>query len=343
MAIVAIEHSSTSQSIIKDILEDAGFEVFFFSPSDSSVKKIKQKKPEIILLESYNTQSTEKICINIRHDSYLRNVPIILVADQSDYEVIKNIVSRGLGNDFFRKPIKKQDLLERIEINIARNKIEKNNRSSLHDSLDLIGDLALNLENKNYELSLQLKKQKLSNVGFVNSLVRALESKDKYTAFHSTRVTRYALRTASKMGFPKKKLEKLRKASMLHDIGKIGINLSYINKASSLTRKEYEEMSLHPAIGAKILKPLNYLEDELNIVLHHHERWDGKGYPEKLEKNQISLLSGILSVSDAYDAMTSNRSYRLAMNKDTAIREIRKNREIQFHPEAVDAFLSNIN
>lgn len=343
MAIVAIEHSSASQKNIKDILEEAGFEIYFFSPLDESLREIEKKKPEIILLESYDAESTEKICLNIRHNNHLKNVPILLIADESDYESIKNFVSQGLGNDFFRKPIKRQDFLERIEINIARSKIEINNRSSLHDSLDLIGDLASDLENKNYELSLQLKKQKLSNVGFVNSLVRALESKDTYTAFHSTRVTRYALRAATKVGFPKKKLEKLRKASMLHDIGKIGIDLSYISKPTALTRKEFKQMSLHPEIGAKILRPLNFLEDELNIVLHHHERWDGEGYPEKLKKNQISLLSGILSVSDAYDAMTSDRSYRLALKKEQALQEIRKNRELQFHPEAVDAFLNSLN
>ena len=166
--------------------------------------------------------------------------------------------------------------------------------------------------------------------------------RDQYTERHSVNVTRLSVRTAQSMNLTPGEIECLEISSILHDIGKIAIPDNILLKPGSLTDEEYDTIKTHPEIGENILKSIKLFETERKIVRHHHERWDGKGYPDGLSGKEIPLLSRILSVADAYDAMTSDRPYRKGLPVEKAIGELRRNTGTQFDKEIVDAFIVTI-
>lgn len=175
----------------------------------------------------------------------------------------------------------------------------------------------------------------------IQSLARALEAMDKYTAGHSDRVTIYARLTAEHLGESPHRVELITQSGMLHDIGKLGCHAN-LNKPEKLTDQEYEIFKSHPSYGKEILDPISFLRPIVPGVHFHHERWDGKGYPLGLSGEDIPSIARILAVADSYDAMTSDRAYRRALRHDVAIAELRRCAGTQFDPTIVDAFLEAI-
>jgi len=189
--------------------------------------------------------------------------------------------------------------------------------------------------------SLSESRKKLQDYFYrvVQSLVRFLEAKDPYTCGHSQRVAEYAEQIASMMGFSQARIELLKKAAELHDIGKLTIHESILNKKGKLTDEEWKIIREHPIIGEEVLKPVLIDEEVMKMVRSHHERYDGKGYPDKIKGDNISIFAQIVSVADAYDAMTSPRAYRPAMSKEAAMVELKTNRGTQFNTQIVEAFI----
>jgi response regulator RpfG family c-di-GMP phosphodiesterase len=202
------------------------------------------------------------------------------------------------------------------------------------------------LENRFYQQSLELRVQDLdrknrsSLINGVQTLVQALEAKDAYTSGHSSRVSRYGMKTAVLLGFTDDALEHIRLGGELHDIGKIGTKEFILNKPGPLTPEEFQHIKEHSALGEKILAPfLAQSPVVLRIVRSHHERLDGKGLPDGLKGDAIPMEVRIVSLADAFDAMTSVRPYRPSLGVDRALQELRDNKSVQFDPEAVEAFL----
>jgi len=189
---------------------------------------------------------------------------------------------------------------------------------------------------KNYD---QMQRQKLD---LILTLANTLDSKDSYTAFHSENVANYALKIAKEMKLPKMKQEAIYLDSLIHDIGKIGIKENILTKPAKLTEEEYRSIKEHPNIGFQMIQHITPFHKNgiLDIVLYHHERYDGKGYPNNLKGENIPLEARIMCVTDSFDAMTSKRSYREDRGIEWAVQEIKKNRGTQFDPSVVQAFLS---
>lgn len=177
----------------------------------------------------------------------------------------------------------------------------------------------------------------------IQSLVAALEANDRYTSGHSDRVRILSLELGKYVGLDFRELETLEHASILHDIGKIGIDNVILQKQGKLTNREYKLIQTHPQIGNEILGPIGTLEDVRQIILQHHERYDGRGYPFGLKGEEISLKSRILSVVDTFDAMMTERPYRKAFALDKVHEELLANVGTQFDPHVVNAFLEMIN
>ena len=206
---------------------------------------------------------------------------------------------------------------------------------SFNTMADIMQELIVINENKVQELHSKNLELGNANKDLVASLVSAIEAKDKYTLGHSERVSKYAVSLANKLGLTEEKVEELRIAGLLHDVGKIGIDDEILKKPARLTKDEYEEVKKHPAIGSWILNTLDLSDTTMDAINYHHERFDGKGYPLGLSGKELSLEAQIIALSDAYDAMTSDRPYRKAMSNEEAIKEIKKCADTQFNPELV--------
>ena len=196
------------------------------------------------------------------------------------------------------------------------------------------------LKNKNEELLNYYNEIKRGYLQTMMALANSIEANDPYTAGHCQRVMEISCEIAKRMGFSNDKIESLRYAAIVHDIGKIAVRPEILNKGSKLTENEYDEVKKHPIIAYNILKDVNFLKDSLSAIVQHHERYDGTGYPRKLKGNQISVFAKILCISDAFDAMTTDRPYRKGMSVDKAIEEIEDGKDKQFDPVIADIFIS---
>jgi len=161
-------------------------------------------------------------------------------------------------------------------------------------------------------------------------IVKIVEAKDVYTAGHSVRVAEYAEKIARKLKLNEYDIEILKNIANLHDIGKIQIDLSILNKTEKLTSEDWDEIKKHPIVGFEIVKEITFLKDNANAVLYHHERYDGSGYPFGIGNDKTPLFAKIISVADSYDAMTTDRPYRKALNLKEAMEELERNSNKQF-------------
>ena len=177
------------------------------------------------------------------------------------------------------------------------------------------------------------------SVNIIHALASAIDAKSSWTKGHSERVSDYSLAIAERMGMAKREIERLRLAGLLHDIGKIGTYDVLLDKTGRLTDEEWELIKLHPSRGCEILEPITEFRDILPAVRHHHERWDGTGYPSGLRGEAIPLMARILTVADSFDTMTADRPYRSAIGVTNAIQEIRYCTGTQFAPDVADVFL----
>lgn len=211
----------------------------------------------------------------------------------------------------------------------------------------LASDVAMAIRNAQLFDDLKREAERNRNL-FIQTTIAlgsAIEAKDAYTHGHTERVTKYALAIARQMEnsrlheFQSKFFENLYIAGLLHDIGKIGVSEAILCKQDKLTEEEYEIMKGHTTRGAEILSALTGFDEVINGVKYHHERYDGKGYPDGLKGDDIPIIAAIIAVADTFDAITTDRSYRKGLSKEVAISEIQKNCYKQFNPKPVQALI----
>lgn len=226
---------------------------------------------------------------------------------------------------------------------------KKDSKKFGRDELDffvaLASDVSMAIRNAQLfkELELELDKRKRLFIHTTVALAAAIDAKDHYTHGHTARVTDLSLQIAQHLSqgnkevFNEKFLEDLHIAGLLHDIGKIGIPESILNKEGPLNDEERKRMQEHPTVGVTILQPIKELEVASLGVKYHHEKYDGSGYPERLKGNQIPLIASVISVADTFDAMTTNRPYRKGLSKKEAVEEIERESGKQFNPQVAKA------
>lgn len=211
----------------------------------------------------------------------------------------------------------------------------------------LASDVAMAIRNAYLfqQLQEELNKEQQLFINTIIALATAIEAKDNYTRNHTANVTNLSLMIAEKImqknkkAFDEKSLEQLRIASLLHDIGKIGVPEVILNKPGPLNEEERRKMKEHPAIGVAILQPIKELKSAILGVKYHHEKYDGSGYPDGLKGDEIPIIASIISIADTFDAMITNRPYRSALPKDKVIEEIKQQSGKQFDPQLSSAFI----
>lgn len=242
------------------------------------------------------------------------NVPIVILtaADTKD-EQIAALQTAGV-EEFFTKPVDMEIFLLKCERIISRR------------------IFALELE------ATTRRSQRLF-LNVIQVMAKVLEAKDPFTRFHSQNVAKYARQIGKRLGYSAEKLELLQIAGILHDFGKIGIKEAILNKPGSLTEEEYHAIRRHPMIASTILEPIEELETIISDIRHHHERYDGRGYPDELVGEDIPLGARIICVADSFDAMTSPRSYHEPMSDEEALEELERCAGTQFDSMVVEVFV----
>jgi putative nucleotidyltransferase with HDIG domain len=199
---------------------------------------------------------------------------------------------------------------------------------------------ATTLQARSRELMHSYRRLEESSLEAIESLNATVDAKDPYTAGHSARVQRIALAVAEELGIPSQRLDAIRFGGLFHDIGKIAVPDSILTKAGPLEAEEFARVQRHPVDGAEILSHFSRLRDAVPLIRHHHERWDGQGYPDRLAGDEIPQEACVVGLADAWDAMTTDRPYRAALTVEQAAAEVRSCRGSQFSPAVVDAFFA---
>lgn len=260
---------------------------------------------------------------------------------ESGTNLIHITVSIGLAE--YNSDIKsKQELIERADVAMYQAKMDGRNlirvwkeiEQADENTIDRLG--IQDLKGKFQALSNQMRFIYMEST---NALIKAVDAKDPFAREHSHNVSEYAKEIAKYLKLSEQEVEIIHYAGLLHDIGKIGIKDDIIVKKETLTQREYELLKRHPEVGANILRDIKFLEKEIPVILHHHERFDGKGYPHGLRGKEIPIGALIIAVADAFDAMTSGRTYKNRLTWRKAVEEIKKGSGTQFAPEIVNAFV----
>ena len=212
--------------------------------------------------------------------------------------------------------------------------------ATLHELNELKGSLELQVQNRTEELARERASYEALTVETLSSLARIIDAKDHYTNGHSFRVAAYARALAEQLGNGEKFCEQIYFAGLVHDVGKIGIPIAILAKPGKLTPEEYRQIQQHAALGGDILKGIHEFKMFEEVARHHHERYDGKGYPNGLAGENIPYAARIVTIADTFDAMTSDRSYRKALSDEKAFHELDAFRNQQFDSGMVDAFLA---
>jgi len=216
-----------------------------------------------------------------------------------------------------------------------------NRRDGKFDSKDMVMMVAFShqvaISVENARLNEELKETFYDTI---QAFAETIEMRDPYTGGHTKRVMEYSLAIGKRMGLPRSEREKLKLSAILHDIGKIGVMDEVLLKPGKLTPEEFKHMMRHAEIGPEVLSRIRRLKDILPGIKHHHERYDGNGYPSGLKGDDIPIIARIIAVADSFDAMTSDRPYRKGLSLEAGLEEVKRNSGTQFDPSAVKAFLA---
>lgn len=318
--IIAVDDDQGILDSLKVVLRRNGYELTTFQNPLDAIELLKKEHYDLLLLDFIMDElHGDQVVAEIR--KFDKNLYILLLTGHKDLapplETLKQLDIQGY--------CEKSDNLDQLLILIE---------SALKsvDQMHLIGQINEELKEKNDEL----EKAYLDTIGIVRQTV---EAKDPYTRGHSDRVAEYSVLIGTKKGLDEKTINTLRIGGLFHDIGKIGIPDSILLKESKLDDNEYSQIKNHPSIGAHILGDVAMFQDIIPMVLHHHEKYDGHGYPAQLKGDDIPLIARIAAVADTFDAMTSKRSYRNALPLDVVTSEIEKCKGTQFDPAIADVFL----
>jgi len=305
--ILIVDDNEILRTALDEMLSLAGFETSTASNGRDALSKMEKVLPDLIVSDiSMPEMDGYTFFDAVRSRSEWLSIPFIFLTARGGKKDIVN--GKGLGaEDYLVKPIHRDELLIAI-----RSRLNRSN------------ELRVAQLREAYEDSLTM-------------LANAIEVRDSYTRGHVERVRDYALMMAEQMGWNGTQLDILRYGAILHDIGKIHIRESILRKKERLSVEEWDAVKEHPVIGAEMVRDIPYLQAAIPIILHHHECWDGSGYPDQLGGKEIPLSARIVVVADAFDAMTTDRCYQPAKSLEQSYAEIVQNSEIKYDPAVVYA------
>jgi putative two-component system response regulator len=308
--ILLVDDLPENLEILTGLLEPEGYRLDTATDGQEAVDKALADPPDLILMDvTMPRLNGFEACRILKNDERTHLVPIVLVTGLTAREDRIQGIAAGC-DDFLTKPVDFEQLVART-------------RSALRTKA-VVDQL-----------------EQAENV--LVSLANALEAKDSYTRGHSDRVAGYSEALGGAVGLDRDTRRNLRRAGLLHDIGKIGIPLEYLQKPGKLTTEEYEIVKKHPGIGYEICKPLRTMVPLLPLIRGHHERLDGRGYPDGLKEDAISVPQRCIIIADVYDALTSDRAYRKALSPDSALKVMREEASVgMWDARLIDLFADKV-
>jgi putative two-component system response regulator len=323
--ILVVDDDNLNLKMAEFILKN-NYEVLCVQSGEKALELLSQEHIDLILLDLHMPGLDGlEVFERIKLADKTKDIPVIFLTADSERETEIEIFKAG-AMDYIQKPFLAEVVVRRI--------------GRILELYHLQHSLQNEVDKKTEELRESNRKVMHLSEQVMVTLANTVDAKDKYTRGHSVRVATYAWEIARRMGKSKKELDMVYYISLLHDIGKIGISDAIINKPGKLTDEEYAVIKTHPAIGADILKDMTEIPDAAIGAHWHHERYDGKGYPDGLKGEEIPEYARIIGVADAYDAMTSQRSYRDVLPQEVVRSEIEKGRGTQFDPRIADVMLA---
>lgn len=308
---------------------DSRYTVHEVSSGEELFSRLEGQLPDLILLsEELGDMSGSEALHGLKSCGRTAAVPVIFLTGENDPKQLVHIFRQGAA-EYVVTPLEEELLLQKVG-GVFSQESQKQ-------------DLQQDVEQRTAELRKKNAQLERLMTQLMETLSGTIDAKDKYTNGHSRRVAEYARRLAAQLGKPKAEQEEIYCAGLLHDIGKIGVPSRIINKTGRLTDEEYELIKTHPAVGTEILEHITEMPNLLIGARWHHERYDGKGYPDGLKGGAIPEWARIIGVADAYDAMTSRRSYRDVLPQQVVRAELEKGRGTQFDPVVADAMLALID
>jgi putative two-component system response regulator len=306
--ILIVEDNDITRQGLQIILENGGYRILTASDGTEALKLMADRKPDFILSDiAMPGMDGYEFYQNLRARPEWVAIPFVFLTARGGREEVYKGKMLGV-EDYLVKPIDREELLATIRSRLSRSQ-----------------ELMLAQLSQAYQASL---------IMFSN----AIELRDDYTRGHVERVMEYAVLLGKELGWEEKQIEELKYGSILHDVGKIYIQEAILRRPGPLSPNDWEEMKMHPVEGAELIKNVEYLKYALPVIRYHHERWDGKGYPDGLVGEQIPIMARVVAVADALDAMTSPRAYRTPAGARQAYDEIVACSGSFYDPKIVQAF-----
>ncbi len=329
-SILVVDDEDFIREIICRKLTGSGFECDSAASAEDALAKIAQSDYDCVLSDIHMPgMSGVDLLRQIKLQN--RDLAVILVTGAPDIDAALEAMRLG-AYDHLSKPLNLAALEMTVDRALETKRLIEENREYQHNLESMVKERTKQLSAANEDLRRLF-------TGSIKALAQALEAKDEYTQGHSARVAKESVNIARYLSLSDAEVQRVWLAGYLHDIGKIGIRETVLNKPGKLDEEEWNLIQQHPVVAGKILGPIPELSDIIDIIVHHHERYDGSGYPDGLDGSSIPLGARILSVADAYDALTSRRPYRDALASEEAHRILEAAAGTQFDPVIARAFL----
>lgn len=322
--ILVVDDDNMNLMIAQHMLKDV-YHVHGVKSGTEALDFLESNTPNLILLDLHMPDMNGfEVLERIKSNPNTEDIPVIfLTADDDRQAEVKGFQMGAL--DFITKPFVAEIVHQRVNRLLELDHLQKH----------------LQQEVTKQTATAEERRKKMEQMSFqtVQTLANAIDAKDKYTNGHSSRVSQYSAQLAKELGWGEERVESLRYASLLHDIGKIGVPDSVLNKPGRLTDVEFDVIKSHTSMGADILKTITTIPSAEEVARHHHERFDGNGYPDKLAGEDIPIEARVVCVADSYDAMSSKRIYRNTLSREVIRNELINGRGTQFDPDILDVFL----
>jgi len=328
--VLVVDDERSIRELLWQYLTTQGYECLVAGDGSTAVSMLDRQPFDLVISDICMPQLTGIDLLEYVHDRHPQ-LPVILITAVADLETAVDAMKHG-AVDYITKPFN----LAKVAASV-HNALQA--RARRLQEAQLTRHLQELLESRSWALDSALHTLNLERDMTLEALVRALDARESETKHHSQRVQALTLRLAREFDLPPAEMDAIARGSLLHDIGKIGISDAILLKPGKLTDEEWEEMRKHPVLGYEILRGIDYLEEAASLVLRHHERWDGSGYPDGIKGCAIPFSARLFAVVDSYDAMTSDRPYRKARPVELARRELSGLADKLYDPSVVEAFL----